>query len=133
DGIRELEEEVGLSVNPVDLTSVGVHRIVDHRDGITNREQVHVFFVRSDLALDRFTPDPAEVSSLVEVGIGALLTLVDPANDTTRVDVREWAPGSTVSETTIGPDDLMPGYTGYLIKTLIMAERFAAGRSPIAI
>lgn len=133
DGIRELEEEVGLSVDPVDLTPVGVHRIVDHRDGITNREQVHVFFVRSDLALDRFTPDPAEVSSLVEVEVEALLSLVDPATDTARIDVREWAPGSTVFEPMIGPEDLMPGYDNYLIKTMVMAGRFAAGRSPIAI
>lgn len=133
DGVRELEEEVGLTVRAADLEPVGVHRIIDHRHGLTNREQVHVFFVRSELPLERFEPDPAEVSSLVEVEVEALLSLVDPANAIATIGVREWSPGSTVSETTIGFDDLMPGYAGYLIKTLIMAERFAAGRSPIAI
>lgn len=133
DGARELEEEVGLSVVSTDLVAVGVHRIIDHRDGITNREQVHVFFVRSDLALDRFHPDPAEVSSLVEVDVEALLRLVDPTSPTKRIDAREWEPGAAVIDVELGPDDLMPGYDDYLIKTMIMAERFAAGRSPIAL
>lgn len=133
DGARELEEEVGLAVAPADLVAVGVHRIIDRRDGITNREQVHVFFVESDLGLDRFRPDPGEVASLVELEVEPLLRLVDPASLTTRIDGREWAPGSTVEEVAIGPDDLMPDYDNYLIKVMIMAERFAAGRSPIAI
>lgn len=133
DGARELEEEVGLSVASTDLVAVGVHRIIDHRDGITNREQVHVFFVNSDLPLDRFHPDPAEVSSLVELEVEPLLSLVDPTTRTTLIAGREWEPGSMVTEVRIGADDLMPGYDDYLIKTMIMAERFAAGRSPIAI
>lgn len=133
DGVRELHEEVGLTVTRSELTPVGVHRIIDHRDGITNREQVHVFFISSDLALNRFQPDPAEVASLVEVEADRLLTLVDPSNPIAGIAAREWTPGSPVSRATIEIDDLMPGYDDYLIKTMIMAERFAAGRSPIAI
>ena len=63
----------------------------------------------------------------------AQLVGADPATDTARIDVREWAPGSTVFEPMIGLEDLMPGYENYLIKTMVMAGRFAAGRSPIAI
>ncbi len=132
-GVRELEEEVGLSVAVTDLNPVGVHRIIDHRDGITNREQVHVFFVRSDLGLDRFRPDPGEVSSLVEVEVEPLLSLVDPSTRVSRIAALEWSPGAPIDEVGIGHGDLMPGYDDYLIKTMIMAERFAAGRSPIAI
>ena len=133
DGVRELEEEVGLVATVDDLTPVGVHRIVDHRDGITNREQVHVFFIESDRPLDRFRPDPGEVSSLVEVGVDPLLSLIDSASPVSEVSAIEWSPGSPVLDVAIGYEDLMPGYENYLIKTMIMAERFAAGRSPIAI
>ena len=133
DGARELEEEVGLVVAPTELVPVGVHRIVDHRDGITNREQVHVFFVRSDLPIERFRPDPDEVSGLVEVEVEPMLRLVDRADPTTEFDAREWTPGTAPTDVTIDEADLMPGYDNYLIKTMIMAERFAADRSPIAI
>lgn len=133
EGARELEEEVGLAVAATDLVAVGVHRIIDHRGGITNREQVHVFFVRSDLPLDRFHPDPTEVASLVELEVESLLSLVDMSTGTAQIEGREWEPGSRVADVKIGPDDLMPGYDDYLIKTMIMAERFADGRSPIAI
>ncbi len=133
DGRREFEEEVGLLVDPGDLVPVGMHRIVDNRPPVTNREQVHVFFVASDRDLDQFVLDPGEVAGLVEVEIEPLLHLVDRANPTTGIAAREWRPGSTVDEITIGHDDLMPGYDDYLIKTMIMAARFAAGQSPIAI
>ncbi len=133
DGARELEEEVGLAVSAADLVPVGVHRIIDHRKGITNREQVHVFFIRSDLPLDGFRPDVGEVAGLVEIEVEPLLSLVDPMNPMARIEAREWTPGSAVSGVTIELDDLMPGYENYLIKTMIMAGRFAAGQSPIAI
>ena len=133
DGSRELSEEVGLSVAASDLVPVGVHRIIDHRDGITNREQVHVFFISSDLPLDRFRLDPGEVASLVEVEVERVLALVDRSDETDRIEAREWTPGSPVAAVAIAADDLMPGYDDYLIKTMIMADRFAAGRSPIAI
>ncbi len=133
DGVRELEEEVGLRVTAGDLVPLGVHRIIDHRNGITNREQVHVFFVASDVALDRFRPDPSEVSGLVEIEVEPLLTLVDPDHPADRIEAVEWEPGTAPTGVTIGHDDLMPGYDAYLIKTLVMAERFAAGKSPIAI
>ncbi len=100
-----------------------------------NREQVHVFLALSDLPLDRFRPDQREVAGLVEVETGPLLRLVDAADPTCSITAREWSGDREVRPrpVEIGRSDLMSGYDHYLIKVLVMAERFAAGIGPVAI
>src|SRR3954452_23548545 len=77
DGLREVEEELGSAYAFDDLDALGVHRVCDPvRDGRVNRELQHVFAVRDDRPLSRWTAfDRVEVDGLVLVGHDALAAL----------------------------------------------------------
>lgn len=48
DGVRELEEEIGLRVSFKELTPLGVVKDEIHLDGFLDREWAHVFLVEAD-------------------------------------------------------------------------------------
>jgi isopentenyldiphosphate isomerase len=67
DGLREVEEEVGVSISFEHLVKVGVLKEEQIEDGLINREMCHVYLYRCDLALDDFVLQEEEVSGLVLV------------------------------------------------------------------
>ena len=75
-GVRELEEELGVSIGSGVLTSLGIkHDIADEPNGIRNREFAHVFLLRDDRELTGYRLQEDEVSGLVEVEINEGLRL----------------------------------------------------------
>ncbi len=132
DGVRELNEELGLSADGQDLVPVGVRLLADDDGEGRNRERVHLYFLSDDRALERFAPDPDEVESLVEIGAADVLSLIDQAG-ATSVPATEWTPGQAPFATTVSAADLVAPIDGYWTVTLIMAERFATGQGPLAI
>jgi isopentenyldiphosphate isomerase len=77
DGVREADEELGTAYAFDDLESLGVHRVDDpEHSGVVNRELQHVFAVRDDRPLARWTGfDRVEVDGLVLVGHGGFAAL----------------------------------------------------------
>jgi isopentenyldiphosphate isomerase len=68
DGLRELEEELGVTADPAALVALGIRR-----DAVgTDREIVHEHLLRDDRPLEAYRPDPAEVAGLLEVPIAGL-------------------------------------------------------------
>jgi isopentenyldiphosphate isomerase len=67
DGLREVEEELGISIAFEHLVKVGVLKEVQMEDGMINREMCHVYLYRCDLELDDFVLQQEEVSGLVLV------------------------------------------------------------------
>jgi ADP-ribose pyrophosphatase YjhB (NUDIX family) len=67
DGVREVEEELGVRWRFDELTELGVFPIEDHpTPGTTNREFQHVYTVRDDRPLREWAAfDRAEVAGLV--------------------------------------------------------------------
>jgi isopentenyldiphosphate isomerase len=134
DGVRELNEELGLDATAADLRFVGVRLLADDNGEGRNRERVHLYFMTDDRPLDRYNPEPTEVESLVEVGAGDLLALIDGRSVVgvagteriERIEGIEWRPGSAVTTTTVTASDLIQPTDGYWAVLLIMAERFAA-------
>ncbi|MEM7274044.1 MAG: NUDIX domain-containing protein [Actinomycetota bacterium] len=141
DGVRELNEELGTSASPGDLTPIGVRLLADDGGEGRNRERVHLYFLADDRSLADFGPDPAEVESLVEVEVADLLRLLaadqvdeeDADTAASSVSAVEWRPGSAERPTTIRQTDLVPAIDGYWVVVLVMAERFVAGDRPLAI
>jgi isopentenyldiphosphate isomerase len=81
DGLREAEEELGVTYTFDALVDLGVHPVDETRDdGRINRELQHVFAVRDERPLEAYTNlDAAEVAGLVLVGHPALRALVGGA------------------------------------------------------
>ncbi len=96
DGMREVEEELGVSWPMDALTDLGVHRV----DEGSNRELQHVFSVRDDRPLRQWTAFARdEVAGLV---------LITPAGAT------EWD-GERERAVEIDPDEIVPApYLGAL-------------------
>jgi isopentenyldiphosphate isomerase len=113
DGIREAEEELGAAFAFDDLEPLGVHRVADpERSGIVNRELQHVFGVRDDRPLARWTAfDRVEVAGLVRVdhdGFAALTAAHDQGDEAAvTVPGREWD-GTSERDVNVTAAELVP-------------------------
>ncbi len=132
DGVREITEELGITVESADLVPLGVRRIIEASgEGKLNREMANLFLLADQRPLEDYRPDRREVSVVVESTIDGLLDLF--ADRTEAVPARCAAgPADSPSTGTLGRADFVPG-DQYWITALVMAQRFAAGLTPLAI
>lgn len=137
DGVRELNEELGITATPDDLTYVGVRLLADDDGEGQNRERIHLYFMADDRPIDRFNPEPTEVQSLVEVEVDPLLDAIDHVRSghgsPTSIPAVEWRPGLKPTDTTLTAHDLIKPEDGYWTVVLVMADRFVRGDRPLAI
>jgi isopentenyldiphosphate isomerase len=111
DGVREADEELGAAYVFDDLEPLGVHRVEDaERSGVVNRELQHVFAVRDDRPLARWTGfDRVELDGLVLVGhdgFAALATALD-GGDAVSVPARAWD-GAAEDEVEVSAGEVVP-------------------------
>ena len=141
DGVRELREELGIDVAPESLHQLGVRRIVDETPEGLNREFCHVFLALDDRPLEAYRPDPAEVSTVVELGIDDGRSLFAGRADEVRAT--EWHPGGERRPIAVRREHFVPegilgdvapgsGY-GYWLALLTMAQRLCEGDTRLAI
>lgn len=73
--VREVDEEIGVSVTVADLWRLGtrVSVIEAPSSGIVDRELQEVYLLRDDRPLTGYRPNAAEVDELVQVSLPALL------------------------------------------------------------
>ena len=77
DGVRELEEELGLHVKFEELAACGIFAEVDFiSEELIDREFCHVFFYRCDLPLSSYVMQPEEVSGLFAVSLKEFESLI---------------------------------------------------------
>ncbi len=132
---RELQEELGVEVTPDDLVFLGVRRsVVVDRDGILHRELIHTFLLPDDRPLEAYRLLAGEVAGLFECSIKELLAALDAPSKSVQgngIVVRE---NGTIgsSRRSFATADLVPNEP-YWITVLVMAERLALGRRPLAI
>jgi isopentenyldiphosphate isomerase len=119
DGLREVEEELGVDYAFDALVALGVHRVDDEPEpGLRNREHQHVFGVRDDRPLEAWTAwDRDELDGLVLVAHDDFAALTAGAGP---VPGRAWD-GAALREERVAPADLVP--TPYLSA---IAPRLAA-------
>jgi len=130
DGRRELEEELGLRVEPEQLVPLGTRLLADDQGEGRNRELVHVFLVVDDRPITAYEPDPAEVDAVVEIAVTDLLeVLAEPT-----VSRPATAAHNGVAEAIeVDRGDLVVGEDGYWAVLITMAERLLDGRRPLAV
>ncbi len=76
EALRESQEEIGLSLSMDELLPLGVRQAaLDVEPGVRDYEVQYVFLHRTNLPLNAFAPNPAEVAALVEIPIPAALSL----------------------------------------------------------
>lgn len=143
-GVRELREELGVEVDPDDLFSLGVRRLVDDTPEGVNRELVHVFVIARADPLHSYRPDPGEVDAVIEVPIDALLRALDP-------ELVEPPPAAAIAASNDGglssisltAADLVPEPRlfdvsgthphGYWVSVLSAGQAYLDGKRPLAI
>lgn len=127
DGVREAEEELGVTVDPDRLHYVGVRLLADDNGEGHNRERVHLFFLADDRPLADYDPPSDEVSDLVEVKAVDFLAALADGDLAVPCKRRNSGPGR------LRRRDLIEGESEYWATLGVMAERFLTGRRPIAI
>ncbi len=127
DGLREFEEELGVSVSPDALVSLGTRLLADDNGEGRNRERVHVFFVLDDRPLAEYAPPEHEVADLVEIVVEDLIAILgDPELVVEAGSIAEGA-------VSISNRDLVEGADGYWTVLAVMAQRALAGETLLAI
>ncbi len=131
DGVRELAEELGVEVQPSQLTRLGVRRMVDDQgEGQLNKELTHVFLLRDDRPLAQYRLAPDEVEAVFEGAASDLLALFSGEVET--VALSGCLASGESAEQSFGLVDFVPDLD-YWVTLAVMSERFGLGIGPVAI
>ncbi len=124
-GLRELEEELGLRVEPERLIFLGSRRIEQEIPGGCDREFHDVFLL--------FDPTPPQKMRLQAEEVDALLSMsIDDAEALGgggSAPALEYA-GGKATPTRVRPSDFVPGTDDYLRRVAGAARRILAGERP---
>ncbi|MEU4675134.1 NUDIX domain-containing protein [Amycolatopsis sp. NPDC023774] len=132
DGVREVQEELGLSVAYGDLHPIGLRQTaVTLAPDYIEREFQHWHLIPLAVALEDIPLADAEVSGLVDIALDDAIRLADgntdtvPARYATRTDT-----GLEYREATLTTADLIPNYLKLdqlYLRLFVAAHRFCAG------
>ena len=135
DGVRELEEELGVVADPNDLVLLGERRLVDDSgEGQLNKELTSVFILRDDRPLDGYVLQTSEVDAVFDAPISGLLQLFAGDLDTIELSGVQHAgsPDAYPVSSSANLEDFVPG-DSYWVNLFVMCERFLNGEQPLAI
>ncbi|WP_419912875.1 NUDIX hydrolase [Candidatus Poriferisodalis sp.] len=134
DGVRELEEELGVTPAGTDLVPLGVRRLADDSgEGTLNCELTSVYLLRDDRPLTDYVLARDEVDAVLDAPIADLLALFGGAPSITVKGISS-AGHPDASEITLEVtlDDFVPS-SEYWVVLMVMAQRFLAGQGPLAV
>jgi 8-oxo-dGTP pyrophosphatase MutT (NUDIX family) len=128
DGLREVEEELGLRIKPERLISLGTRRVEQEIPGGCDRELHEVFLVfdvtpPGDLRLQK-----EEVEAVFRLDLDDVEALYENGS----APAREYAEGRT-SATRIHLAEFVPKEEGYLRRVAGAARRHLSGAPPVPI
>jgi len=135
DGIREVNEELGLSTAFSELIPLGIKFDVAAIGAVVNREFCHAFLLRNDGPLSQYRLEPNEVTGIVQVRIEDGLRLF--SGEIGRVRATGYEVGADgvkrPIDLSVGLEDIIPRVDPYYKKIFIMAERLLAGHGYLSI
>jgi isopentenyldiphosphate isomerase len=126
DGLREVEEEIGLSLASGEVERVGFRRAAFDGDDVHDYEIQEIFFARVDDPLTCCTPNPDELAGLVQTRISDVLPVL--------VGQESWCWGEWLTcegireRRKITRDILVPVADEYYARVALAAQDFLAGR-----
>ncbi len=125
DGVREIEEELGVDINLDRLVPLGIRiDAQDEASGSRNREFAHVFLYRDDRPLLDYALQQEEVSALLAIPIKqGLALLFGEQQSVTCEGIRFDDDGAIVTfETDVTTADFIPIVDGYYRKVFVLAD-----------
>ncbi|WP_252504987.1 NUDIX domain-containing protein [Sporosarcina sp. Marseille-Q4943] len=110
DGIREVEEELGIKVDPFKLKRMGFVRDVIKLPGFIDKEFANVFLYHSTFAFEEFTLQQEEVESIHSVSIenlqalftGEVETITCTDDNSTDITLADFVPHETAYFQAVG-------------------------------
>ena len=126
-GVRELEEELGLKVDPTRLLPLGTRRIEQEIPGGCDREFHEVFFLFDPTPPWDLSLQEGEVESVLRIGLRDAEALA--RSSTSSVPAVEYAAGRNAA-TRVRPSDFVSNTDDYLRQVAGAARRLFEGGSP---
>jgi isopentenyldiphosphate isomerase len=123
DGLREVEEELGLRVDPGRLTPLGTRRAEQRIPGGLDREFHDVFLLGDDTPPGNLRLQREEVEAVLGIRLDDAETL-GTAGSAPALEYRD----GQVSETRVRPSDLVPNTDDYLRRVAVAARAALDGR-----
>lgn len=121
DGLREVEEELGLRADPGRLVPLGTRRAEQEIPGGLDREFQDVFLLRDDTPPGELRLQREEVDAVLRLGLDDAEALA-PTGSAPALEYRE----GEVSEVRVRVPDFVPNTDGYL-RRVASAARAALG------
>jgi isopentenyldiphosphate isomerase len=131
-GLREIEEELGLSLRADQLVTLGRRREeVFHDNGLIEREVQDEYFARLEMSLADLRPDPREVEAVALASARELFELVAGTRRTVRAEGGDVVEDGLVipGKVTVQPSQLVPRSGDYYRKVVEAAARISAGEA----
>jgi isopentenyldiphosphate isomerase len=128
DGLREVEEELGLRIVPERLVPLGTRRVEQEIPGGCDRELHDVFLVFDATPLEDLRLQKEEVEAVFRLDLDDVQVLYE----TGSAPAREYAAGRT-SATRIHLAEFVPKEEGYLGRVAEAARRHLSGAQPAPI
>ena len=125
DGVREINEELGLPVKLSELIPLGVKIDVSREKGIVNREFCDVFILICKSTPDCFRPDLGEVEGIVQMRIADGLRLFSGERRMVGAKGTIWSHQRDCWENInlkLARNDFVPRVDPYYLKIFIMAN-----------
>jgi isopentenyldiphosphate isomerase len=121
DGLREVEEELGLRVDPKRLAPLGTRRVEQRIPAGLDREIHDVFLLRDDSPPGDLRLQEEEVEAVLRIGLDHVVLLETAGS----APAREYREGKA-SETRVRVSDFVPNTDDYL-RRVALAARDALG------
>lgn len=127
DGLRELEEELGLRAAFEDLIPLGRRVGINRIGAFVDRQICHVFLHECDQALEEYQYQRAEIAGLLKLWIDDAMRLL--SGEVSSVKAASVGLGSDCI--TVTRDDFIPSVDNYVMKILVLARRYFDGESEL--
>jgi isopentenyldiphosphate isomerase len=125
DGLREVEEELGLRVNPGRLVPLGTRKVVQQIPAGCDREFHEVFLLVDDTPPERLRLQKEEVEAVFRLNLDDVEALYEMGS----APASEYAQGNT-STTQIHLTEFVPQNEDYLAQAAGAARQLLSGTSP---
>lgn len=112
DGLREVEEELGLLPDPARLVPLGTRRVEQEIPAGMDRELHAVFLLSESLGPESIRLQTEEVGALLRLRLGDVESLYAGG----EIRAGEWAAGGSIRETYIGLAEFVPNEDDYLLR-----------------